>query len=109
MKEINEAYDAIVDERKKRKAGQQPGGSSYYNAYANTSSEYHDAVSYTHLLIIAGNDYTSFRKSGWLQALAEEQTRKNARMDWSVISSETPFENAHGNCVADQTKNPKDE
>lgn len=60
-------------------------------------------------LIIAGNDYTSFRKSGWLQALAEEQIRKNARMDWSVISSETPFENAHGNCVADQTKNPKDE
>ena len=45
MKEINEAYDAIVDERKKRKAGQQPGGSSYYNAYANTSSEYHDVRS----------------------------------------------------------------
>lgn len=55
-------------------------------------------------IIVAGNDFTSFRKSGWLQALSEEQARKNSRFDWSMLSSGDSAQTEHGNCVAEDSE-----
>ena len=63
-------------------------------------------------LIVAGEDFTSFRKSGWLQALREEEHRKNVRIDWAaLLPGEEPERfgkrtkpEEHGNCVAEDAK-----